>query len=162
MYFSFFFFFCFETRPCAHISQCFSIYSFLLVPPMGCIISYSTQGLVLIHLGIDQDKKTFDGPTFWPFFGLVFMTRLLNCARIKMTARQGIAKRKKKRQGRASRLDADQLKENCSQQRRRRRLARPGRVNERSNRSRSLGFSLFFFFYFSVGFFFLPWVFSHI
>lgn len=64
-----FFFFFLDYRPCAHISQCFSIYSFLLVPPMGCIISYSTQGLVLIHLGIDQDKKTFDGPTFWPFFG---------------------------------------------------------------------------------------------
>lgn len=32
MYFSFFFL---DYRPCAHISQCFSIYSFLLVPPYG-------------------------------------------------------------------------------------------------------------------------------
>lgn len=30
-----FFFFFLDYRPCAHISQCFSIYSFLLVPPYG-------------------------------------------------------------------------------------------------------------------------------
>jgi hypothetical protein len=111
---------------------------------------------------LTKTKKRLTVPPFGHFLARIYDTTVESRTYQNDSAPRDSEKgkeEKKKRQGRASRLDADQLKENCSQQRRRRRqwLARPGRVNERSNRSRSLlGFSLFFFFFtFLLGFFFL-------
>jgi Flp pilus assembly protein TadB len=115
---------------------------------------------------LTKTKKRLTVPPFGHFLARIYDTTVESRTYQNDSAPRDSekGKEKKKRQRRASRLDADQLKENCSQQRRRRRqwLARPGRVNERSNRSRSLlGFSFFFFLLF-CWVFFLPWVFSHI